>query len=197
MPSVPPKPRRIQWWFRLTSEGRGTRVVYECEVDFGPAANIFVRAETDADSLLSNGSRARREGLATADTATGVMSTYAVRCIGLRPVADLASCGGELRRLGWSPPTDVSAHPIWSALLADLGHIDAVGQERGLSPLPVLRVSDGQSSGSTHAVPETSADASDGVARSEAGTGYRRQTAPRCSAKLSSESERTALAFVT
>src|SRR5438034_10491532 len=112
MPSVPPKPRRIQWWFRLTSEGRGTRVVYECEVDFGPAANIFVRAETDADSLLSNGSRARREGLATADTATGVMSTYAVRCIGLRPVADLASCGGELRRLGWSPPTDVSAHPI-------------------------------------------------------------------------------------
>src|SRR5438034_11333225 len=86
---------------------------------------------------------------------------------------------------------------FWSALLADLGHIDAVGQERGLSPLPVLRVSDGQSSGSTHAVPETSADASDGVARSEAGTGYRRQTAPRCSAKLSSESERTALAFVT
>jgi hypothetical protein len=43
MPSVPPKPRRIQWWFRLTPEGTGTRVVHECEVDFGPAANLMVR----------------------------------------------------------------------------------------------------------------------------------------------------------
>jgi hypothetical protein len=37
MPSVPPKPRRIQWWFRLTPTDGGTRVVHECEVDFGPA----------------------------------------------------------------------------------------------------------------------------------------------------------------
>ena len=43
MPSVPPKPRRIQWWFRLTPDGGGTRVIHECEVDFGPAANIMVR----------------------------------------------------------------------------------------------------------------------------------------------------------
>ena len=42
IPSVPPKPRRIQWWFRLTPDGEGTRVVHECEVDFGPA-NILVR----------------------------------------------------------------------------------------------------------------------------------------------------------
>src|SRR5438093_6605861 len=43
MPSVPPKPRRIQWWFRLTPDGESTRVIHECEVDFGPAANIMVR----------------------------------------------------------------------------------------------------------------------------------------------------------
>jgi uncharacterized protein YndB with AHSA1/START domain len=43
MPSVPPKPRRIQWWFRLTPEGTGARVVHECEVDFGPAANVLFK----------------------------------------------------------------------------------------------------------------------------------------------------------
>ena len=43
MPSVPPKPRRIQWWFRLTPEGGGTRVVHECEVDFGRVANVLVK----------------------------------------------------------------------------------------------------------------------------------------------------------
>ena len=43
MPSVPPKPRRIQWWFRLTPEAGGTRVAHECEVDFGPAANVMMR----------------------------------------------------------------------------------------------------------------------------------------------------------
>ncbi len=43
MPSVPPKPRRIQWWFRLTPEGSGTRIVHECEVDFGPAVNVMAR----------------------------------------------------------------------------------------------------------------------------------------------------------
>jgi uncharacterized protein YndB with AHSA1/START domain len=37
MPSVPPKPRRIQWWFRLSPSDGGTLVVHECEVDFGPA----------------------------------------------------------------------------------------------------------------------------------------------------------------
>lgn len=42
MPSVPPKPRRIQWWFRLSPADGGTRVVHECEVDFGPA-NMLVR----------------------------------------------------------------------------------------------------------------------------------------------------------
>lgn len=43
MPSVPPKPKRIQWWFRLTPEDGRTRVVHECEVDFGSVANFLVR----------------------------------------------------------------------------------------------------------------------------------------------------------
>ena len=43
MPSVPPKPRRIQWWFRLTPEGTSTLVVHECEVDFGPVANVVFK----------------------------------------------------------------------------------------------------------------------------------------------------------
>jgi hypothetical protein len=43
MPSVPPKPRRIQWWFRLTPDGTGTHIVHECEVDFGPVANVLMR----------------------------------------------------------------------------------------------------------------------------------------------------------
>jgi hypothetical protein len=43
MPSVPPKPRRIQWWFRLTPADGGTQVVHEVEVDFGPIANLLLR----------------------------------------------------------------------------------------------------------------------------------------------------------
>jgi hypothetical protein len=43
MPSVPPKPRRIQWWFRLTPVDGGTKVVHECEVDFGPVMNVLAR----------------------------------------------------------------------------------------------------------------------------------------------------------
>ena len=43
MPSVPRKPKRIQWWFRLWPAGEGTRVVHECEVDFGPVANVLLR----------------------------------------------------------------------------------------------------------------------------------------------------------
>lgn len=43
MPSVPPQPKRIQWWFRLTPVDDGTRVVHECEVDFGPMANVLLK----------------------------------------------------------------------------------------------------------------------------------------------------------
>ena len=43
MPSVPPKPKRIQWRFSLTPDGTRTRVVHECEVDFGTVASYLAR----------------------------------------------------------------------------------------------------------------------------------------------------------
>ena len=40
--SVPPLPiRRIQWWFNLSAEGSGTKVVHECEVDLGEEARAM------------------------------------------------------------------------------------------------------------------------------------------------------------
>lgn len=33
-----------QWWFRLTAESAATRIVHECEVDFGPVANVLLEA---------------------------------------------------------------------------------------------------------------------------------------------------------
>ena len=39
---VPPIPiRRIQWWYHLSPEGRGTKVVHEVEVDLGEAREMF------------------------------------------------------------------------------------------------------------------------------------------------------------
>lgn len=43
MPSVPPKPKRIQWRFAMTADGARTKVVHECEVDFGTVANYLAR----------------------------------------------------------------------------------------------------------------------------------------------------------
>jgi uncharacterized protein YndB with AHSA1/START domain len=34
-PSLPEQIRRLQWWFCMTPQGNGTRVVHEVEVDFG------------------------------------------------------------------------------------------------------------------------------------------------------------------
>jgi hypothetical protein len=42
MPPTPPKPRRIQWWFRLSPEGSGTRVSHEVEVDAGLLGNLLM-----------------------------------------------------------------------------------------------------------------------------------------------------------
>jgi hypothetical protein len=64
MPSVPPKPRRIQWWFRLTPEGNATRVIHECEVDFGPVANVMFRVPY----ALMRGGAVRRGMRKTLDT---------------------------------------------------------------------------------------------------------------------------------
>ena len=39
---VPPFPlRRVQWWFQLTQQGEGTKLVHETEVDLGEAAEQF------------------------------------------------------------------------------------------------------------------------------------------------------------
>ena len=39
---VPPLPtRRIQWWFHLTPDGQGTRVVNEVEIDLGDARDMM------------------------------------------------------------------------------------------------------------------------------------------------------------
>ena len=39
---VPPIPiRRIQWWYNLTPEGRGTKIVHQIEVDLGEAREMF------------------------------------------------------------------------------------------------------------------------------------------------------------
>jgi uncharacterized protein YndB with AHSA1/START domain len=42
MPPSAPKPKSIQWWFRLSPEGRGTRIVHEVVVDFGTISNILM-----------------------------------------------------------------------------------------------------------------------------------------------------------
>jgi len=41
--SVKPVPRRIQWWYRLTPDAGGTRVVERVEVDMGPAMNLIMK----------------------------------------------------------------------------------------------------------------------------------------------------------
>ena len=44
---VPPFPlRRVQWWFQLTQQGEGTKLVHEIEVDLGEAAEQFGGVET-------------------------------------------------------------------------------------------------------------------------------------------------------
>jgi len=42
MPPSAPKPKRIQWWFRLSGEGKGTRVTHEVIVDLGTISNILL-----------------------------------------------------------------------------------------------------------------------------------------------------------
>ncbi len=42
-PPLRPRPRRIQWWFRLTPEAGGTRVVHAVEVDFNPVVNVVFK----------------------------------------------------------------------------------------------------------------------------------------------------------
>ena len=41
-PALPEQVRRIQWWFRLTPDGDGTKVVHEVEVDWGNLTHEMV-----------------------------------------------------------------------------------------------------------------------------------------------------------
>lgn len=43
VPGRGPKPKRIQWWFRMTPNSRGTHVVHEVQVDLGAVANVLMK----------------------------------------------------------------------------------------------------------------------------------------------------------
>lgn len=43
MPPDRPRPKRIQWWFRLVPVDGGTRVVHAVQVDLGPVANVVMK----------------------------------------------------------------------------------------------------------------------------------------------------------
>lgn len=42
-PPGPPKVRRIQWWFHLSPQADGTRVVHAVEVDLNPVMNVLFK----------------------------------------------------------------------------------------------------------------------------------------------------------
>jgi hypothetical protein len=46
-PVLPEQVRRIQWWFRMSPQGRGTKVVHEVEVDFGDLHNEMLKGLKD------------------------------------------------------------------------------------------------------------------------------------------------------
>ncbi len=46
-PAVPEQIRRMQWWFRMSPQGSGTKVVHEVEVDFGDLQNEMLKGLKD------------------------------------------------------------------------------------------------------------------------------------------------------
>jgi uncharacterized protein YndB with AHSA1/START domain len=46
-PALPEQVRRIQWWFRMSPQGSGTKVVHEVEVDWGDITNEMIRGLID------------------------------------------------------------------------------------------------------------------------------------------------------
>ena len=44
VPAGKKPPPKLQWWFRLSPESGGTRVVHEVQMDFGRLANLVLRA---------------------------------------------------------------------------------------------------------------------------------------------------------
>lgn len=41
-PALPEQVRRIQWWFRMSPDGAGTKVIHEVEVDWGNLTHEMV-----------------------------------------------------------------------------------------------------------------------------------------------------------
>ncbi|PKB79683.1 MAG: hypothetical protein BZY88_12040 [SAR202 cluster bacterium Io17-Chloro-G9] len=46
-PALPEQVRRIQWWFRMSPQGGGTRVVHEVEVDWGDIQDEMLKGLRD------------------------------------------------------------------------------------------------------------------------------------------------------
>ena len=46
-PALPEQVRRIQWWFRMSAQGSGTKVVHEVEVDWGDLQNDMLKGLRD------------------------------------------------------------------------------------------------------------------------------------------------------
>ena len=46
-PALGEQIRRMQWWFRMSPQGGGTKVVHECEVDFGDLQNDMLKGLRD------------------------------------------------------------------------------------------------------------------------------------------------------
>ena len=77
IPGTGPKPKRIQWWFRMVPNGRGTHVVHEVQVDLGAVPNVLMkpiygparggRVKRSMDTTLQNLKRMAEER-ATAPT---------------------------------------------------------------------------------------------------------------------------------
>ena len=46
-PALPEQVRRIQWWFRMSPQGGGTKVVHEVELDWGDLQNEMLKGLRD------------------------------------------------------------------------------------------------------------------------------------------------------
>jgi carbon monoxide dehydrogenase subunit G len=71
IPGKGPKQKRIQWWFRLTPNGRKTHVVHEVQVDLGAVSYVLMkpiygsargeRVKRSMDTTLANLKRAAEQ----------------------------------------------------------------------------------------------------------------------------------------
>jgi hypothetical protein len=73
MPPNRPRPRRIQWWYRLEPTEGGTRVTHRVEVDLGPVPNVVMKLPYSRmrAPALRDGMRRTLDNLARAASAPG------------------------------------------------------------------------------------------------------------------------------